>query len=192
MGRLSLTCWMGNNTHQKCVAFHCNTFFISQLWPVLFFLMMWSVGATTRDSYRLKKLIRKCLSLLGEGVYSVGSLVEDRMKSRMKTILLHCRTKRYSRSFIPAAKRFDYKILECNFIMEFDNSFFNLVGSMLSIYFMVCFFLVFDLLHVFLCDGWCRTIMNNLTYKNKQILLHIFQINIKLFFFLLEAKLPRI
>lgn len=60
--------------------------FISRLRPV-WFSMAGSGWATVRDRAGLDKFVRECVLVRGEEVDSVGSLGEDRMDSRMKTIL---------------------------------------------------------------------------------------------------------
>ena len=94
---------------------------------VVFAVVCWGSCMTARDRNRLYKLVRKCVSVLGRRVVSVGDLVEDRTRKMMKAIIrnrshplhdtvvaqqssrsdrllsVHCRTERYRRSFIPAA-----------------------------------------------------------------------------------------
>ena len=96
---------------------------------VFFAVVCWGSCMTARDRNRLDKLVRKCVSVLGRRVVSVGDLVEDRTRKMMKAIIrnrshplhdtvvaqqssrsdrllsVHCRTERYRRSFIPAAIR---------------------------------------------------------------------------------------
>ncbi|XDV29127.1 hypothetical protein PO909_032280 [Leuciscus waleckii] len=96
---------------------------------VFFAVGCWGSCMTARDRNRLDKLVRKCVSVLGRRVDSVGDLLEGRMRSMMKSILrnrshpLHdtvaaqqssrsnrflsmsCRTERFRRSFVPAAIR---------------------------------------------------------------------------------------
>lgn len=94
---------------------------------MFFAVVCWGSCMTAREGNRLDKLVRKCGSVLGRRVDSVGDLVEERMRSMMKSIFskrshpLHdtvvaqrssrsdrflsmsCRTERFRRSFVPTA-----------------------------------------------------------------------------------------
>lgn len=96
---------------------------------IFFGVVCWGNCLIVRDRNRLDKLVRKCVSVMGRGVDSVGALVERRMRSMTQAILnnnrhplhdtlsaqrsnrsdrllsLRCRTERFRRSFIPAAIR---------------------------------------------------------------------------------------
>lgn len=54
---------------------------------VFFAVVCWGSCMTARDRNRLDKLVRKCVSVLGRRVVSVGDLVEERMRRMVKAIL---------------------------------------------------------------------------------------------------------
>ena len=54
---------------------------------LLFGAVCWGNSMTVRDSNRLDKLIRRCVSVMGGRVESVGSMVERRMRSMVHAIL---------------------------------------------------------------------------------------------------------
>ncbi|KAK7896393.1 hypothetical protein WMY93_021718 [Mugilogobius chulae] len=96
---------------------------------VFFGVVCWGGSMTTRDGNRLDKLIKKCASVIGKRVDSVGAVLEKRMRALMQGILdnprhplhdtmsaqrstrsdrflsLRCRTARFNRSFVPSAIR---------------------------------------------------------------------------------------